>query len=247
MPINSPFLSSFWTMSSNFGDVLGPWLTRAISKKPVVYVESKADLEHFVCGGSILNWAGPKAVVWGAGLGTMTDGVGPCNIRAVRGPFSRQRALSCGALCPRIYGEPALLLPRFYKPCSTPTGLGIVPHYVDQYRVNSWWLGQYKIIDVLQPVEKVIDEIVSCNKIISSSLHGLIVAHAYGIPAAWAKFSDSIGGDGIKYHDYLASVGVEVDGPCDMRNGEMKVPEFTEAKGLEGLTRRLWDSCPFLP
>lgn len=249
MPINSAFVSSFFTISNNFGDALAPWLIEKISKKPVAYVPSTADVEHFICGGSVLNHAGKRSVVWGAGIATITDGVNEeAELRAVRGPISRARALSCRTKCPPVYGEPALLLPRVWKPEVEQTHtLGIVPHYVDYFRVNTWWLGQYKIINVLAPIESVIREILSCKKIISSSLHGIVVAHAYGIPAAWAQFGDSIGGDNTKYRDYFASLGIEVDYPCNMRQGEMKIPDYYEAGNLEALRKRLWDACPFLP
>jgi hypothetical protein len=45
-------------------------------------------------------------------------------------------------------------------------------------------------------------------------LHGIIVAHAYGVNARWidlAPPAPRITGDGIKYADYLHSVGLKPD------------------------------------
>lgn len=62
------------------------------------------------------------------------------------------------------------------------------------------------LIDVRWPWRKVIDQITKCRRIISTSLHGLIVAEAYGIPAVW--LSDKI--PHTKYQDYYLSTGREV-------------------------------------
>jgi hypothetical protein len=159
----------------------------------------------------------------------MTDGVNPLvKIRAVRGPISRMRAQACEAKCPRIYGDPAMILPDLYTPKPGKRhGLGFIPHYVDQFRVGEWYKGKGHIINVLQDVESFVDEVASCERIISSSLHGIIIAHAYGVPAVWAKWSDSIGGDGTKYRDYYTSVGIEDASHADLRNGGLcEVPNF---------------------
>jgi len=95
-----------------------------------------------------------------------------------------------------------------------PTGkyeLGVVPHYTD-YRcaVGKFW-GQrnIRIVDVMNPFERVVDDICACRAVISSSLHGLIVAHAYGIPALWVKFGDGVIGGGFKFRDYFESVNIK--------------------------------------
>jgi pyruvyltransferase len=118
-----------------------------------------------------------------------------------------------GIECPDIYGDPALLLPSIFNlKVEKKYKVGIVPHFVDQK--NNWVRLQsvredVLIIDVYEPVEKVIADMLSCRSILSSSLHGLIVADAYEIPSLWVKLSDKVKGKGFKFRDYLLSVGVE--------------------------------------
>jgi pyruvyltransferase len=245
-----------WCLSGNFGDEVGPYLFEKITGKRPVYAQPQPDYEHVVACGSILNWANAKSTVWGAGLASWTDGVpGAGQILAVRGPLSRLRARACGVPCPQVYGDPALLLPRFYKPQpKVEFDFGVVPHYVDLFRAHEWFGGNraVRIIDPLQPVERVIDQMLSCGAILSSSLHGLIVADAYGIPNAWVRMSSSIGGDGMKYWDYLTSIGRakmdEPPTPMDWESGarELKVPlmVFPDAKCVN-LAEGLWNVCPW--
>jgi pyruvyltransferase len=51
----------------------------------------------------------------------------------------------------------------------------------------------------------------SCERIVSSSLHGLVIADAYGIPNAWLNSDGGAGGSRpgggeFKFYDYFASV-----------------------------------------
>jgi hypothetical protein len=39
----------------------------------------------------------------------------------------------------------------------------------------------------------------------SSSLHGVIVSHAFGVPSIWMASSKPLHGDGVKFDDYFAS------------------------------------------
>ena len=52
----------------------------------------------------------------------------------------------------------------------------------------------------------VIHEIAKCEHILSSSLHGLVVADALGIPNGWIKLSDRVVGDGFKFKDYGTAI-----------------------------------------
>jgi hypothetical protein len=60
---------------------------------------------------------------------------------------------------------------------------------------------------------------------VSSSLHGIILAHAYGIPVAWTEFSTGLKGDGVKFLDHYASVGI-----TDPVKSSVKQPVFTMGK-----------------
>jgi pyruvyltransferase len=65
----------------------------------------------------------------------------------------------------------------------------------------------------------VVNEILSCEYIISSSLHGLIVSEAYSIPNLWIKVSDKIRGGEFKYQDYFQSIGIMNASPFCIHNG----------------------------
>lgn len=201
--------------SNNFGDVLNPILIYHLSGLKVIQVSSKIyKKDHFFIIGSILNRATRYTSVWGAGFISREDSFieNPKNIYAVRGPETRKKLLEEGIKCPQIYGDPALLLPKIYNPSiEKKYKLGIVPHYLDKDNI---WLKSLVVnqdILILNIQEKnpfdFVDSLLSCEKIASSSLHGIIVADAYSIPSIWVEFSKKVVGDGFKFKDYFQSVG----------------------------------------
>lgn len=145
----------------------------------------------------------------------------PKKIHAVRGPKTRKLLIEQGISCPEVYGDPALLLPFVYNPnIRKKYKIGIVPHYVDS---NSIYLEKFKnnddilIIDILgKDPFSFLDKLLSCEKIISSSLHGLIVSDAYKIPSLWVEFSNNVLGNGFKFYDYLESVNRPLSSPVQM-------------------------------
>jgi len=182
---------------------------------------SKPILEHFgipveLCGrketgkllavGSVMSALRRNDFVWGTGCIRNKKIVARPGVKflAVRGP--RTRALISNAVVPEVYGDPALLLPLIYNPkIEKKYKVGILPHYVDK-KIAPVKEGEH-FIDIQTNWKNVIDEILSCEKIISSSLHGIIIAEAYGIPAVWSKYSDNIIGGEFKFQDYFLGTG----------------------------------------
>jgi pyruvyltransferase len=134
----------------------------------------------------------------------------PKKISAVRGPLTRKRIIKTGIECPEIYGDPALLYPKIYKPNITKKyKLGIIPHYIEKennFLKNFKKIPEIKLIDIEGPINSVVDDICSCKYIASSSLHGIILADAYCVSSVWIKFSDNVWGEGFKFRDYFLSV-----------------------------------------
>jgi hypothetical protein len=219
----------------NFGDLASPYLIEKLSGRKTKHIKPNSFwyrhfLKHFLSTGSILEHANKNSVVWGSGIIQQNDTPGKAQFLAVRGSESRKRLRELGYSVPEKYGDPALLLPKVYQPEITKTHkLGILPHYTD-YKEAKRLFGadeQVKIIDVFtNRLESVLDEILCCEQIVSSSLHGLIVAHAYGIPAVWVKFSNKLFGDNIKFYDYFASVGIKYE--AEFEGSHKKVSDFMD-------------------
>jgi pyruvyltransferase len=140
----------------------------------------------------------------------------------------------------------------FYKPnVEKEHELGIIPHYVDYERTKKENKDKkILIINILDGIEKVMDDINRCKRIISSSLHGIIASHAYGIPSIWVKFSDKLAGDNIKFADYFLSVKINPYDPLDFRNKELSIKEIIRM--IDSIkykphidTAKLLEVCPF--
>ena len=65
------------------------------------------------------------------------------------------------------------------------------------------------VLSASTSIEAVIDAIASWDIVVSSCLHGLVAAVAYGKPVVWAKFSDRMMGDGFKFRDFFATFDEE--------------------------------------
>lgn len=210
--IYTNYIKVSWDRGTNFGDAFNPFLLEVLVGRKVRWVNYNYSSEHLMCAGSILHKANSNAIIWGSGFMSEDAHIkyAPKKICAVRGPRTRSRLLELNLSCPEVYGDPALLIPLIYKPkINKKYKLGIVPHYTDKDNPLLSNLIDQDILILNITMEdhyKFIDDLLSCEMIISSSLHGIILADAYNIPSIWVEFSDKVKGHGFKFLDYFLSV-----------------------------------------
>lgn len=203
----------------NFGDFLTPYIVEKLTnKKPVLFSpKSKFSFffKHSLMIGSIISRSQKRTLVWGSGIIKKDDIINGGKFLAVRGPKTAQRIKELGYDSTEVYGDPALLLPILYNPkIEKKYTIGIIPHFFHfKELVNIYPEKDNTVLFInllTNNVEDVINQILSCEKIISTSLHGLIVSHAYQIPAIWWKYG-KLNGDDIKFYDYLESLDLKIN------------------------------------
>ncbi len=205
----------------NWGDELNKYLLEYITHKKFYFIPFTDSylqpMLHYILIGSILtSYNFNKSIIYGSGIlfpEKSVVGV-PEKIISVRGPKTREILLKSGIECPEVYGDPALLLPVFYKPKSgTVKGkIIVIPHIQTTVKeVKGACDGIISDYDILSLFDykrwtDIIDTICSAKFVISESLHGLIVAEAYGIPNVWVEFKDHPEYWDFKYHDFFSSI-----------------------------------------
>lgn len=248
----------------NYGDLLGKYLVEKITNKKVIWSKPNtfSFLDFFkpiyVTIGSILAHVNDKCIVWGSGIISKDIAIKKAKFLAVRGPQTRQHLMQCGYDVPEIYGDPALLLPLYYKPnVKKEYKLGVIPHYSDYKDVKDWVKDKEEVllIDLMtNDIEETTRQFLKCKQIVSSSLHGIIVSHAYGIPAVWQPFSDKLFGDNVKFQDYFESVEIqpyqpEIINSILNEDDLMKLFKNKEIlpsqNKIEALQNGLLEACPF--
>lgn len=206
------------SVNGNFGDELSRYITTQLINKDkyaLVFNQNNIPL-NIICIGSYIHMAKNNSFIFGSGVRTHNNIEGghhykELNICSVRGPLTREFLINVKNISvPKIYGDPALLLPKFYKPIiidKVKDKLGIVPHKSNYSKyINNIDTTKYYLINPTDKWQNVINYICSCKAIISSSLHGLICSDAYNIPNVWLDEFKLQEGN-FKFKDYFASQG----------------------------------------
>lgn len=93
--------------------------------------------------------------------------------------------------------------------------LGIIPHYREQDEPLFQDMRKISkksiLINLRDNPMKVCEQIGSCEYILSSSLHGLIIADSFHIPNLHVKVSNKLLGDGFKFRDYYSGYGLDAN------------------------------------
>ncbi|MEM7527886.1 MAG: polysaccharide pyruvyl transferase family protein [Pseudomonadota bacterium] len=143
------------------------------------------------------------------------------SVHATRGPETAEALRREGIAAPEIFGDPVYLLPKLFPmdPADRQFDLGIVLHLSEldertpaggpepafrRYSVPPSLAKSVRVINMyadasMPAFRSKIAEIASCRRILSTSLHGLVIADAYGIPSAWFSFF----GRGLRRIDLL--------------------------------------------
>lgn len=205
----------YWKNRPNFGDSLTSLLLKKFARFDSEWAEPQ-DAE-LVMVGSVLDrlpsdWTG---IIAGAGkLHEKTKLSFPnATILAVRGPLTAR-----GLKGKFAYGDPGLLADELVKEQDKEYNLGLIPHWTDKTLEHDPRFLKYnpKIIRVEDDPLKVIGEIGRCKKIVSSSLHGIILADAFAIPrrieiSPRALTHAHQEGGLFKWEDYSASLNMKLE------------------------------------
>lgn len=215
-----------WQDVPNWGDQLGYDLLSSFLGDRGSKVDKVADADIVGIGSTLahipVNWSG---IVAGPGLLKQTSWNLPmANILGIRGKltargnffykFSAQRANV-------FIGDPGLITPQvldlsWHQKFKERADIGILPHWSDTaLKWDSRLYGPWKtrFINPFRSPRDVISDIITCDKLVTSSLHGTVIADAYGIPRrivpSWTMLNSPYEGGMFKFQDYMSALDME--------------------------------------
>ncbi|REJ08033.1 hypothetical protein DY023_01855 [Microbacterium bovistercoris] len=219
----------WWDGHPNFGDALTPWLLPKYGIVPLYREPRHARLAGV---GSLLEFFPDDydGAIWGTGL--MRDGekrMPDAAALAVRGPLTEERIGASGA----AYGDPGLLVSRHVRRPSKRVSITAVPHGHHRSHEGLAALlesepGRVRTVNVHQGAVSAVREIAAGEVVLTTSLHGLITADSYGIPAVWTMLEPALDGADFKFRDYEAAV----------TPGRSRFVAFDDLRTLDDVVRR---------
>ena len=183
--------------------------------------------KHLLTLGSIFHHAKSGDIIWGTGFNPRWQNSKQkdfwLDIRAVRGPLTKEYVINeLGLPCPEVYGDPALLLPILFPQMKAKGGQGILilaQHNDEHFLFQNEAQLRYPELLFCQRINKlswneIVERILKADYVISSSLHGIIIAEAFGIPSRWwhsPELPSSKTEYRFKFNDYYLATGRDSD------------------------------------
>ena len=233
-----PFKLFYFTNTKNFGDVLNEELMRHFG---IDYDSVESYDANLICIGSVLDELlqnrartlrfSKEICVLGSGFMMPREDPKerfnrPVGIYALRGKLSLERCegMLHTKLQDVVLGDPGLLVRKFFPHLQKKHeyDVGLICHLKDRGSklLDNIQLKDKKIlkIDVALSPFDFCSKVTSCDFILSSALHGLICADAFGIPNKWLVISGHVEGGGYKFRDYYSVYeSIEMPQPVDLR------------------------------
>jgi pyruvyltransferase len=187
-----------------------------------VLLADQHDQAKLLAIGSILWSLQDQDVIWGAGAHHPNQIPHRDHVRclAVRGPLTLRELKLAGVVssdCQPVFFDPGILTPLLFPDITrkqkVKERVTIIPHYADIAKVKSWQThspatkgGNIHIANPFWHPLKVATQIAQSETVISSSLHGLILADALGVPSIPLRL-DGCKEPMLKYEDYYQGFG----------------------------------------
>ncbi|MCL2038751.1 polysaccharide pyruvyl transferase family protein [Candidatus Saccharibacteria bacterium] len=236
----------FWYRPSRFSINFGDEITAVLfehynlNAKRVRYNEAE-----LFSTGTILGWQKiNKAIILGSGMDSHAKYRPEAKVGGgvvFYGLRGKNTAKLVGVAPKNItLGDPGLMMARVVKKPAAKYRIGVVPNSVD-------WAAAKKLygklpVKMINPsrtlfmgakrqTRKVVKEIASCEMILSSSLHGNVIADAYGIPNAHITLGKKVSEE--KFRDYFSIYSNE---RYNSENGE----ELKTVEEMESFVERAY-------
>lgn len=230
---------------NNFGDLLGPMIVNEIASREGLDNSPATRNARLVSVGSVLHFAQDGDVIWGTGVnGKFSEQpltARGLDVRAVRGPLTHAYLESNNVECPPVYGDPGLLTGVLWphlKSEKDSHDVTVVMNFNDAAIVDT----TYHALNPRNPVWQCLTTIASSSLVVGSSLHAIIVAESFGVPA---RLIHSVHEPAYKYTDYYAGTGRasyqvahSVEDAVEM--GGEAAPDWSPEALLGAFPRDLW-------
>lgn len=226
----------------NFGDHLSEIVTRQLLALHGLSLDQEVTKSaRLLAIGSVLQYSTNDDHIWGTGWnGKVPEAMFKSqrlNLHAVRGPLTSEFLRCRGFEVPEVYGDPALLVPYLFKGRFAPNPQHDYVFVPNLHDLSILPPNTPHVISPLQGWNRVIEKILEAKLVLASSLHGLIIAEAYGIPARYVRLSQTE--DPFKYKDYYLGTG-------RMESELQFASSIVEGKEMGGMPGLRFDHQPLL-
>jgi pyruvyltransferase len=191
---------------NNFGDLLGPALVDRMLEARRIDPTAAATSSRLLSIGSILSLATTDDHVWGTGINGKSRhtplSASRLTVHSVRGPLTRAVLIQQGFDVPEVYGDPGILVSHYWP---GPHGQVsreplVVPNFHDYPSLR----GRQNVLDPRTDLDTCIAAIASSPMVVGSSLHAVILAESFGVPARAVRSAVE---PTFKYEDYYEGTG----------------------------------------